>query len=711
MDGTVSHVHSAGIRRRERRRLASLLQSAVRVDGTCRSLTDPLWRAPPPGTPPYSLNPPDLWAANPSPRTQFDGLVQHPSVVSSRVHRWRILHVVHCTRCRAYSAAVHGSPPPLTLASAFEPGWSPSPLPWSTDPGCYIRELAADLFSGYDPTPVYEPAPRRMRNSSSVFDYWPSTVSYLRKMDACNAHSAPVWRPPDDAVISSMAVVVRPSDLRAHHLDPSRPLPARSVQDLTGSGCNDAFGDWSFRQAGIDHAVSLIHSGPTCHCGCLDLSKYFPTLPAGPRLQRLLWMKDPRASSSWHGSSEPSPAWLRDRAASRGDPRRPPFVRSIGLPLGFKLAPAFATCTSAELTCFLNMIGIRCFLYVDDTFVVGATAAACEEAMDTAAMVFTWLGLRVAAAKRSGPARALKFLGLHFDLNKRTISIGAERRAHVAEDLQRCLDSGRILTDELESLIGRLTFCATVMTGGQTFCHRLRSLFIAASRARRRVSSMTPAALLDVMWWLRHLNDSSWDGSRIFYTDLELPSVTFKSDASGVYGFGYIHAGAIHFSTYSTSSAASEHIGAQELEACTHLCMEYGHRLTGLNVRAGIDNTSVVFAINKGTAKCPSMMKCLRIIANCMITHRFCLIAVHVSRQFNNLADLASRFTTLQEFRSEAALPRGVGLDLAAGSLTRCLHDSPLAKSPVYAVRLQLQPAVISPVRLVQPTTVTPTHI
>ena len=693
IDYALSHTHCAGLRRRERRRLAELLQSAVRVDGTCRSLSDPVWRAPPPGARPYSLNPPDMWAAHPCPRTVFDGLEQHQCVISSRVERWRIIHMVHCAVCRRYSTELHGSPPPPSLSGAFREPWSVPSSPWSFSPECYIRELVADLFAGFDPTPVYDPAPRRMRNSTSVFDYWPSTLTYLEKMDACGAHSAGVWRPPDDVVISSVAVVVRPSDLRAHHLDASRPLPARSVQDLTGSGCNDAFDDWPFRQAGIDHAVSLIHPGSDCYCGSLDFSKYYPSLPAAPRLQRMLWFKDPRASTSWQGSGKPSPEWLAYRAAVRPEPRRPPYARSIGLPLGFCLAPAFATCVSAEITCFLNAIGIRAFLYVDDSFIVGRSAVDCEAAMDTAAVVFRWLGLRVAADKRLGPTRSLKFLGLILNLDDRTISIDQDRRAHVIEDLQRCLDTGSILTDELESLIGRLTFCATVMTGGQTFCHRLRGLFISASRAGRRSSSMSPDALLDITWWLTNLRDPTWDGSRIFYADLEIPSVTFKSDASGVYGFGYVHAGAVHFSTYSSSSAASEHIGAQELEACTHLCMEYGHLLTGMNVRAGVDNTSVVFAINKGTAACPSMMRCLRIIANCMIKHRFCLIAVHVSRKFNNLADLASRFSTLQEFRSSKALPPGVDLDVGLGSLTRCLHDSPLAKSPVYAVKLRLQPA------------------
>ena len=692
IDYSVAHTHEAALRRRERKRLAELLQTAVRTDGTCRSLRDPLWSSLPPGTPPLSLHPNAMWAANPCPRTIFTGLQQHPSVVSSKVDNWRTLHAVHCAKCRRFSRRLHGHPPPPELATAFEPGWSPPSAAWSLDPSCYVTEQCADLFAGYDPQPLYEPAPRRIANSGSFWDNWGPGVTYLQKMEALGtAHSRPVWTPPADAVISALAVVVRPSDLRRHHMDATCPLPARTVQDITGSGGNDAFPDAPFRMAGIDHCVSLLFEQPGCHIGSLDLSKYFPSLPAGPLLQRILWVKDPRSDTTWRGSGPPSPEWRAFRHASRHRPRLPPYFRSVGLPLGFKLAPFFASCISAEMTQILNAVLVRSMMYIDDAFVVGRTAADCARAMAVAAMVFRFLGFKCADAKQQGPTRSLVFLGYVLDLDRGTVGIGADRRAHITQDLERIVKLGRVATDDLESLLGRLCFVATVMTGAGAFTYRLRRLFLNAKRCRRRTSLLTAAAALDAQWWLRHLCDPDWPGSRVFYTQHPIPTITLKSDASGTWGYGYVHDGALYFSRFSEAAAEAYHIGCQELEALAHFVVEHGRSLTGLVIRAGVDNAGVVHAVLKGTSSCPIMMRLLRIIGDALVLHRFALIAVHTKRRFNELADLCSRFVQVAEFNEDGVLPVGVVADASLASLRRCQHDSPLTNEPVYSLTLELR--------------------
>ena len=697
---TRGHSHASAMRRRERKRLAELLQSTVRADGTCGDLQDPLWASLPEGAPPLSLHPAAMWAARPSRRTVFSGLTQHPSRLSARVKHWQRLHAVHCSHCRRYSQLQHGSLPPRALATAYRDGWQPPPQPWSLDPACYIRRQSADLYAGFDPEPTYQPPPRRVANAASFWDHWDAGTAYLSKMDELEAvHSKPVWHPPPDAVISALAVIVRPSDLRHHQLDPTEDLPARTVQDITGSGANECFPDAKFRMAGIDHGVTLLFDTKQCHVGSLDLSKFFPSVPAAPALQRLLWVKDPRADTKWRGTGKPSQSWLAFQRRAAGLPRRPPYFRSLGMALGFKLAPFLASCLSAEMTMILNSLGVRSFLYCDDFLVVGETYEECATALAVADAVFRYLGFRCAAAKRRGPTRRLLFLGYILDLDDGTVGIGAERRGHIATDLRRALASGRIGTDSLESLLGRLGFVATVMTGGASYTYRLRRLFLEASLCRRRVSLLTAPAAADAEWWLRHLDDPAWPGSRVFYKEAPLPLVTLKSDASGTFGYGYIYDGSLFFSRYSAAAAALFHVGAQELEAVCHCVLEHGSLLTGTVTRVGVDNCGVVYSVLKGTSTCATMQALLRMIADVQILHHFTILPVHVKRHFNTIADLASRFIQVAEFDANGQLPPGVAIDFGVGSLRRCRRVSPLSREPVFSVNLRLQGGPASPPR------------
>ena len=77
------------------------------------------------------------------------------------------------------------------------------------------------------------------------------------------------------------------------------------------------------------------------------------------------------------------------------------------------------------------------------------------------------------------------------------------------------------------------------------------------------------------------------------------------------------------------------------------------------------------------------MMDLLRRLARAMCEHNFDVAAVHVSRRFNELADMATRFQALAEF--DALLPPGV---TAGPVVRRCRCASPASNSPVYACRL-----------------------
>ena len=129
------------------------------------------------------------------------------------------------------------------------------------------------------------------------------------------------------------------------------------------------------------------------------------------------------------------------------------------------------------------------------------------------------------------------------------------------------------------------------------------------------------------------------------------------------------------------------HIQFREMLPLTHAALEHGHLWTNQVVRVGVDNSAVGYAVNRGNSKDPWMQGLLEMIAEASRVHHFVLVAVHVDRRFNQLADLCTRFQVLDDF--SAVLPPGVEVgDVRWRKL--CRNSSPASSSVVFSLPLRL---------------------
>jgi len=345
--------------------------------------------------------------------------------------------------------------------------------------------------------------------------------------------------------------------------------------------------------------------------------------------------------------------------------RVPPFRKCWGVPLGLKLAPAFASALSGEMVKFLTVSGIACTMYVDDCAIVGTSAADCARGMAAAEALFAWLGFRVNANKHVAPARAAKYVGYVFDLSAGTVAIGDARKAELIGLLRAAVDARACGTKDLDTLVGKLGFSGGVMRGGRAFVHRLRAAHRRAELSRSSVARLDAGALADAGFWLQQLQ-GSWSGSRMLLRafDGPLPVVTAKSDASGEcdgrHGWGYVFNGCLHWARWRGAADAATHIQYKELVAVAHMCDEYGPLLSGRILRCGLDNSGDVYAVNKLSSSCPAMMSLLRRIARAQCLHNFDVVAVHVNREFNKLSDGTTRWQVAGDL--QRLLPDGVEL-------------------------------------------------
>ena len=684
-DVNVTAVHVAQLRRRERKRLALQIREKLFSDGTLRSLRDPIWSSPPLNAPPSSGNPAAMFGARPWRREDASSEPTHACNVSQHWRNWRVLHMSHCQRCQRHSLAVHGEEPPLAaLRTAHSTGVTPDASTWTPDPECYQAAMVDDVRVGFQPPLKPTPAPREVPNGPSCWGEWPAMGDYMRKMDDVDAMGPGEWRRPADSVVSALHCVTRPSDMREFLLS-GTPYPVRTVLDLTASGVNETLPDWKFRMEGIDAAVRLLGNRRFCYVGKTDLSKYFPSLPLHPSLQRYVMLKDPRVDTTWRGHGPPSAAWLADQQWRRRQGRTGPYKKHTGLPLGLKLAPAFASALSGEMMQFITSLGIDATMYVDDMICAADTEEECRAAMDTAISVFKWLGFRCNADKQEGPATCLEYLGYELDTERRTVTITDARRTELQQIANRLLQP-TIGTKDLETILGKLGFAAGVILGGRTYLYRLHRALTGALRDDRSVVALGTDEHADASWWVNVLN-SELSGSRIFLEDEQLPVITIKSDASGEVGrgWGYVHEGVLHWSRWDARTASERHMQYKELVALVHAAEEHGAQFANRVVRFGVDNTGVCFAVNRMSSRCPTVMRLLRRLADAQCTHNFQAVCVHVSRRFNDLSDLCSRFQVLSEFNDH--LPSGI-TTAGEAAVRVCRNVSPADSAPVFAVRL-----------------------
>ena len=675
-------MHAAQLRRRERKRLTLLLRERIITDGTLRDLSDPLWSAPPLGAPPYSGNPAAMFGARPWVRQDASHEPTHPCTVSQHWRSWKSLHFFHCLRCQRHTRSLRGDALPLdVIRTAHATGKLPDDDEICLDPDCYANAMLDDIRVGFCPPLEPKPPPTEVPNGPSIWNEWSAMLEYMQKIDKIDCLEPGTWHKDPDAVVSAMHCVVRPADKRAWRAT-GEAYPVRTVLDLTASGINASMPDWRFRMEGIDSAVKLLGTRRHVRLAKCDVSKFFPSLPLHRDLWDFVVLKDPRVSTRWRGSGPPSDEWRKFQSERDKSDRRGPYRRHTGLPLGFKLAPAFACALSGEIVQFLAALGIKSCMYVDDLLCAADTDAECEKHITTAVSVFAWLGLRCSPEKTEGPASILQYIGYELDCENRTVKIGDARQEELLGLARKLLAADEFGTKDLESAIGKFSFAAGVLRGGRSYLYRMYTALQQALSAGDRTVALTDDVKADARWWATQLEHNP-GGSRIWLEDEQLPVITLKGDASGHIGWGYVHDGTLHWSRWSPGVVHQDHMQFKELVALAHACEEHGPSFRNKIVRFGCDNSSVCYAVNRQSSSCPRVMQLLRRIADAQCRYNFEAVAVWVSRRYNDIADLCTRFQALAEF--ETHLPPGVAV---SDRVCVCRTSSPADGAPVYSARL-----------------------
>jgi hypothetical protein len=332
------------------------------------------------------------------------------------------------------------------------------------------------------------------------------------------------------------------------------------------------------------------------------------------------------------------------------------FWQFVRLVFGLKNAPYVATLLLDVVSSALADAGVEHTRYLDDFCIVATTAALAWESARVAATIIKRFGLALAPDKVEGPLQRIEFLGIVLDSVEQTLSISAARHAELVELLRSFIKVSWASLTQVQSLLGKLSFAATVLPGARPFLRRIIDAISGRDSGRVLLNGGFRS---DVKYWLAHI--SAWNGRASWLRREDDPFV-FASDAS-VSGWSYglesapattalplhLQPGAVRCGLWSASNGdAARQATSSEIQWGEAFCplaaaVEYGALLADSHVVFVLDNKADTFIINRHKTRQPRLCVLLRALCDVALRHNFSFSAVHRYGVDNVLMDWASR--------------------------------------------------------------------
>ena len=174
--------------------------------------------------------------------------------------------------------------------------------------------------------------------------------------------------------------------------------------------------------------------------------------------------------------------------------------------------------------------------YADDFLLVGCCeggiGTSCQEVVETFHKVCENIGVPLAKEKAVGPTTDIVYLGLRIDSVKQQVSVPPDKLQSVIEKVEKAIRAQKMTLNEIQSLIGSLSFVCRAIAPGRPFIRRLIELTarIKQSWYKVRLNEGVKSDLRMWMMFLKEFNgvslfqDQYWVGA----ADLDL-----YTDASG----------------------------------------------------------------------------------------------------------------------------------------------------------------------------------
>ena len=406
-------------------------------------------------------------------------------------------------------------------------------------------------------------------------------------------------------IISPIGVIPKPDGgIRLIH-DCSRP---------SGQAVNDyCTTEWKQKFSTVDEAASLITKG--CFMAKVDLKSAYRSVSLSDLSKSVTGLR-------WQFGN------------------RTVFLRDTRLPFGSKLAPGIFHRLSQAVKRMLKRRGLAgVVVYLDDFFIMAETFHECMEALNETIALLRKLGFSINWNKVVDPSTTITFLGIEIDSMAMCLRLPEDKLVQVREELARFQGRKRASKKQLQSLAGKLNFCASVVYGGRVFSRRIIDTInmLKAAHHKIRLSGNIKA---DISWWQSFM--ATFNGRSMLLDHQPITSVFTDScdmAAGGIYNGDWFY---LNWEL-DWPFVANLHINSKEVLAVFLSVCRWAPCWRNKRICIQSDNSVTVAAINRGTSKNPFLMACLRVMFWLSATYNFHIKARHIRGISNFLADAVSR--------------------------------------------------------------------
>jgi hypothetical protein len=254
------------------------------------------------------------------------------------------------------------------------------------------------------------------------------------------------------------------------------------------------------------------------------------------------------------------------------------------------------------------------------------------------------IGVEYSPAKTEGPSTKMIVLGLEIDTLAGTISVPPTRMEALHTLLPLWKNKFQATKNELQKLIGVLSFCSFGVAWGRTFLRRLIGLMSPLPR-QTSVVQVDTYTKQDIDWWIKF--SSQFNGTSLLISpsprQLEDLGLTCHTDASGNSCAGVWGDKWFHYEFTDENKLSLPSIGHRELYAIICFCKTFELALRGKTILVYCDNESAVAAINNHRSRNDLMNSLIRELFSVAGMSSFQVLAKHLPGVLNTVADALSR--------------------------------------------------------------------
>ena len=288
--------------------------------------------------------------------------------------------------------------------------------------------------------------------------------------------------------------------------------------------------------------------------------------------------------------------------------------------------------------------------YVDDFMILIRGKTAAKLALDSVLKLFAELGIPISMNKLEGPSTSMIFLGILFDSDSMTIRLDDDKLTSIHDELSLWSDRSTASREQLQSIIGVLSFAAKVVAPGRTFLRRMidHMKIIPSTSENTTQHPLSKSFHLDLQWWRRFL--SQWNGvgiiPDILWTSADVLSIYTDACVQGYGAMFGTHWFACKWSVDEEQQAARDKRDSmpfKELYALTRAAATWGSQWTGRKILFHTDCQPNVDAWRKGDSRKPHISHLIRTLLFIAATHNFNMNLIHIAGTDNVCADLLSR--------------------------------------------------------------------